>query len=573
MPIDPRMVKWDEAPAQPQIDPRMVKWDEPPTTQTDASTSGIRGDGFSKVMDYNGKDATGGFVRGAGSIGATLMRLLPNALGGDTASENADRRARMDGDIRDFVGSNPESSAYQTNKLLAEVAGTSGIGGAASKLLGKIPGAAANIPGLLDAIKTGGMSVNGAKGLMGAATRVTGGAINGALTAGAINPEDTGTGALLGGAFPAVVQGAGKAGELIGRATGSSIPVNPVKLQTARESMDAGYIIPPSQIKPSFGNRTIESLSGKHETAQLAATRNQAVTENLVRKELGIAPDVPMSFDSMKLYRSAQHSAGYEPLRNVGTVQVGPGFNQTLDDITKQYTGKGTIPAVQKKDIAELVDAHKSSGFDSGDAVDAIRILREDASDLFKKGDSAKAKATKAIADAYEGALDSALQTSGNPEMLSAYREARKKIAQSATVEKAIREGAGTLDARVLARELQKGKPLTGGIKTAAQFANTFDKAAQPPHLIGSPGVNNLRASLSALSAGAGGAVFGPGGIALGAANYIVPPMARARMFSSGAQQGLLGQANPGLLGTGIDELLPLMYRTNPVLAGGISGQ
>ena len=539
--------------------------DEPP------KKVGIRGEGYAGAMNYSGRNPVAGLVRGAGSIGATLMRPF------ESSQDNAQRRTAMDEALTSLVGSDPNSSGYQTGKLVAEVGGTMGLGGSVANLIGRFPALAKNIPALLDAIKTGGMSAAGERGLYGAATRVAGGAVNGAITSGLVDPKDAKAGAMLGGAFPAAVQVAGKVGTGAGRLFESKIPpTNPIKLQTARESMDAGYVIPPSMIEPSLKNRAMESISGKHATAQVAATRNQKVSENLVRKGLGLAPDTPISFETMRLYRGAQHNAGYEPLRNVGDIPAGAGFNQSLDDIAKQYTGKGTIPAVQKKDIAELVDAHKSTGFDSGDAVDAIRILREDASELFQKGDNAKAKATRAIADAYETAIDDALKTTGQKDLLKAYREARQNIAKSSTVEKAIREGSGTLDARILARELQKGKPLTGDIKTAAQFANTFDKAAQPPHLIGSPDVGNLRTAFSAGNAGLGAWLGGPLGAAAGASYpFVIPPLVRARMFSKGAQSRLLNQGGgeQGLLGLASDEMLPFMHRSNAVLGGGLIGQ
>lgn len=571
MPIDPRMVAWDESPSEPKIDPRMVKWDDakPAKEKFDVRTL--------MPPKYDATNANAGAIRGAGSIGETLLRpkdlleaWIAKQMGADMPAP--DRRAGMDAALTS-LGADTKSVPFQSTKLLTEVAGTAGAGAGVSAGLRAIPGAPNAIPTLLKAIETGGMSANGAKGLYGAANRVAGGAVSGAATAGAVNPEDATTGAIIGGAFPLAVQAAGKVGGAIGNVFGPSLStISPTKLQTAKESMDAGYIIPPSMINPSFKNRTLESISGKHSTAQIAATKNQAVTERLVRDGLGLPPDAPLTFATMKGYRSAQHAAGYEPLRNAGVIPAGPAFNQSLDDITRQYTGKGTIPAVEKKDIAELVASHKSNGFDAGDAVDAIRILREDASSLFQKGDNAKAKATKAIADAYESAIESSLAASGNTELLSGYRAARQNIAKSATVEKAIREGSGTLDARILARELQKGKPLSGDIKTAASFANVFDKAAQPPHLIGSPDTHNLRTFAGTLLAGGGGAVAGLPGIAAGVVPYIAPPMARSIMFSKGAQRGLLNQpsAGGGLLQQGIDELLPAMYRTNPALAQGL---
>jgi hypothetical protein len=168
----------------------------------------IRGEGFDKAMSYTGADQTGGFLRGAGSIGTTLVRPF------ESATSNADRRANLDSSISQLTGANPDSLGYKANKLGAEVMGTAGVGGLLGNLLSKIPGAATQIPNLIEAIKTGGMTANGAKGLFGLGTRVAGGAVTGGASAGAVNPEDASTGMLVGGTIPAAVKLAGEAGKL-----------------------------------------------------------------------------------------------------------------------------------------------------------------------------------------------------------------------------------------------------------------------------------------------------------------------------------------------------------------------
>lgn len=168
----------------------------------------IRGEGFDKAMSYTGEDQTGGFLRGAGSIGTTLVRPF------ESKKSNDERRAGLDANIAQLTGADPTSTEYKTLKLGGEVMGTAGIGGAIGNLLSKIPGAATQIPNLIEAIKTGGMTANGAKGLFGLGTRVAGGAVTGGASAGAVNPEDASTGMLVGGTIPAAVKLAGEAGKL-----------------------------------------------------------------------------------------------------------------------------------------------------------------------------------------------------------------------------------------------------------------------------------------------------------------------------------------------------------------------
>lgn len=147
-------------------------------------------------------DVTGGLIRGAGSIGATAMRILPNALGGDTAEENAARRAAMDAGLSD-LGAKPDSFGYKGGKLAGEIAGTAGAG---SALAGGARAAGAS-PALISALQTGGINVAGKTGLAGLATRAVGGAATGGLAAGMVNPEEAGTGALIGGGLPLVMKG------------------------------------------------------------------------------------------------------------------------------------------------------------------------------------------------------------------------------------------------------------------------------------------------------------------------------------------------------------------------------
>lgn len=82
---------------------------------------------------------------------------------------------------------------------------------------------------LANALRSGGMNLGGAPaattlGRVGnMATRMAGGAGTGAVTAGLINPEDVGTGAVIGGAFPLAAAGVGRASRYAGNAIGNML--------------------------------------------------------------------------------------------------------------------------------------------------------------------------------------------------------------------------------------------------------------------------------------------------------------------------------------------------------------
>jgi hypothetical protein len=540
-----------------------------------------------KTFMQSAGDFLAGGVRGAGSIGATILApvdMAKDALDGKGLSlqSNRQRRADMDGALGQ-LGADTDSMAYGVGKLGGEIAGTAGIGGVLAKPLQALAASryGAGIEPLLEggarALQTGGFRVGPLAGTSAAIpARIIGGAATGGAAAGLVNPEDAPLGAVIGGTLPVAAQFAGKTGEKIGSALRSGPSATPEKLATARASMDAGYLLPPSQVNPSFRNRTLESMSGKFETAQLASTKNQEVTNSLVRKSLGLADDAPLTQESMQAVRK-QAGQVYQQLKGTGTVAADQQYTNALDNIAKTVKsatasfpqlGKTNMHGQPIDEIGGLVASLKQPQFDAGGAVDAISVLRDNADQAYRAGNNALGKANKSSAKALEDMLDRHLQQIGATDLLPAYRDARQLIAKTYTVEKGLREGAGTVDARALGRELQKKKPLSGDLLTVARFGNTFDKAAQPPHLIGSPAVNALKPMMSLMTSGIGGATMGPGGLALGAVNYALPPAARSVMFSKQFQQSLLGPSAPMLGEAPMGLLTQGAYRAAPLLSG-----
>lgn len=167
-----------------------------------------------------------GAVRGAGSIGATLLvpfDMAKDAMDGKGLSleSNRARRQAMDDGLQ-TMGAQPDSLLYKSGKLAGEIAGTAGAGGLVARGAATIPGVAAAVPNLLKAIQTSGMSAGTTTGAANAITRATGGAIAGGASAGLVDPHDMAGGAVVGGALPGTLQLVGKAAGYAGKA-GKSI--------------------------------------------------------------------------------------------------------------------------------------------------------------------------------------------------------------------------------------------------------------------------------------------------------------------------------------------------------------
>lgn len=196
-------------------------------------------------------NALAGLVRGAGSIGATLLApvdVIKDAVNGKGLSlaSNRERRQSMD-DALQTMGAQPDSWMYKGGKLGGEILGTAGAGGAVANGLGRIPGVAQAAPTLLNAIRTGGFATGAPSNM---AVRTAGGAINGAVQSAMVDPENAGIGAVIGGALPGAAKVAGMAGNAVSKG-----------LNSAAESLMQSAIKPTiKQLKDGSAQTAVETL-------------------------------------------------------------------------------------------------------------------------------------------------------------------------------------------------------------------------------------------------------------------------------------------------------------------------
>ena len=168
-----------------------------------------------------------GAVRGAGSIGATLLSPVAagvNALGGNMLTGD-ERRKQMDEGLQQ-MGAEPDSAMYQTGKIGGEIAGTAGIGGALAPVA-----EAANMAKLAAALRAGGFAKDA-----GMLKNIAGGAISGGTSAAAVNPtmESTGAGAVIGGAIPPVAAGVARVAQPLLARMGNKAAIESIAERSAR---------------------------------------------------------------------------------------------------------------------------------------------------------------------------------------------------------------------------------------------------------------------------------------------------------------------------------------------------
>lgn len=336
--------------------------------------------------------------------------------------------------------------------------------------------------------------------------------------------QNVALGTTLGGVIPA-------GGQIANMLRGKG--PNPQMVQSIQQARDLGYVIPPTQANPSMLNRFMEGVAGKLSTAQNASAKNQEITNRLAAKSLGLAEDTVITPQVLTDLRTTAGNA-YTNLGLSGQVMADKSYINALDDIAKPYlvAAKG-FPNSPPSPVINLVQSLKSPSFDATAAVEKVRQLRTAADDAFRTGNTDIARASKSAATAIENALEGHLSKTNQTDLLTKFKDARQIIAKTYSVEKAANTTTGTIDAKKLAAQLQRGKPLSAELKSIAQFSQAFPKASQATEAMGS------LPQLSPLDYFAGliGGVS-TGGVGAGA--ILARPALRAAALSSPVQNRLI---------------------------------
>jgi len=240
-------------------------------------------------------------------------------------------------------------------------------------------------------------------------------------------------------------------------------------------------------------SRSLEGLSNKINVQQAASSRNQEVTNQLARKALALPDDAPLNEATLIAFRDKVA----EPYRQISA-------------ISKQAAAK---LEQLKQTRFEANSYHKFYGRSADpSALKQARFLDGKVNDL-------------------ERSIERFAVKAGKPDLVDELRGARKLIAKSYTIENAIKEGTGNVDAAKVAQALNKGAPLSEEMLTIAKFHNKFPKAAQTPEKTGSVPMFTL----TDVALGAAGGIVNPA--LAGAA--LMRPAARNIALSSPVQNAL----------------------------------
>jgi len=248
-------------------------------------------------------------------IGSGLEKIGVDQVGKWLQKDAEQGKAKLQSEIQPYEDQHPMTVG--SGRLGGEILATLPVGGALAKGASMVPGAAKVAPGLIDALRTGGMSSAGQTGAKALANRVAGGAITGG-TSGALAAGDmqgAQTGAMIGGGLPVagkLIQGAGT---LARKAIGGTTGVGEDALSQAFRAGKAG-----GQVADDF-------------TAGMRGTSNMDDVLTMAKQNL----------ESMGRQKQAAYRQGMAGVKADKTVLDLKNVDQAVNDAVGMATFKGQI--------------------------------------------------------------------------------------------------------------------------------------------------------------------------------------------------------------------------------------
>jgi len=320
-------------------------------------------------------------------------------------------------------------------------------------------------------------------------------------------------------------------------------PGDIAKQKVLKETGDAGYYLPTSNIKASVGTNLVERFGGKQAIEHTARMKNQPITNAKAARALGLSDDVPITPELLSTVR-AEAGKAYDTIKNVGTLTADNIYNKSLSRIADKYSGASKdFPELTSKAVSKLVKAMRKKTISAEGAVEQIKNLRDSAKTniaghMATVETKLLGKAQRKAAEALENLLEKNIGPKLGKKTLGNFRKAREIIAKTYTVENALK--GANVDAAMLAKDLQKGKPLSGLLKDIAKFSQNFPGSAKIPQGQAASG-----GSLEPLLYGAAGvASTGPMGAAAALGPIVGKPIARHLATKIPRQHGKNGLQN-----------------------------
>ena len=309
---------------------------------------------------------------------------------------------------------------------------------------------------------------------------------------------------------------------------------NTVVDQTLNEAHRAGYVFPPTAMNK---NSFLEGVSGQFKTQQEAAWRNQQITNNLMRKDLGLKPNEPVTKQAFQKFFKEQGKA--------------------YEDVAK-LSNQAAIELEALKTVRHEAKLH----FDHyARTADPEALL--------------KGQTLRQTADSLEQSLESHALNANKPDLVNKLRIARTNMAKGYTYEDAVRFSTGDVNAANIAKDYTsgmrgEGPKLTGNLERIGKIAEARPESMRMRGFAPNP-TSALDTMAATVAAGASGGT--PGILAAGVPllrgpvrNYLLSPSVQNALRPKPSDYAV------GVMPPLVEKLLTnqLMQRTFPGMGMGL---
>jgi hypothetical protein len=242
--------------------------------------------------------------------------------------------------------------------------------------------------------------------------------------------------------------------------------------KSIKESADAGYVFIPSQLKKSsFLDKTKESTVGTSRLSEAAQIKNQNVTNKLARKYLGVSENTVLDDTLLNNIRK-KHGKVYQEVSELEAPKdINIAYDNAYDIVTKQ---KVIIPSATYRNGKEILEDLKEARFDS---ITEWSYFKRQGKPSSRK----KAVAYDAKVDRLEKELENLAKSTNREDLLPALKNARKEIAKSYLVAKALNPVTGDIDAKVFTKLAYDKKLIDPNAQKIARFNKGFPTLSSVP--------------------------------------------------------------------------------------------
>ena len=256
---------------------------------------------------------------------------------------------------------------------------------------------------------------------------------------------------------------------------------------------------PPSQLTGGPIASSIESLLGKKAMGAQASIANKDTVVNQAKKVLGLTDAEDLTPESFMNFRQEKGSA-YQDLRNFD-YKADKQFLTNINDEVQRLRGLTTTSPEQISTLKAIA----KTNLKGDDLVNNIVDLRDAGNSNVRSMDSATKRLGKTqlmAAKELEDIADRVLTKSGNDTLVSNFRDARRNIARSYTLEDAFNEVTGAVNAKTIGNKMAKGKIVPEEMRAAGAASQFAPGYFAPPSqaasgLTGPEGLSSMAALLT----------------------------------------------------------------------------